>query len=544
MRRSRNIGLIAMALSTLLVLFQNCGDYRFSDLQPRVRGLSLKDVDLQTKKNQSVPFATTFSDGSVVGEVSFSKDTDSREIKTNGGTFTITNPSKFTGIYTPDKSFVGMDEVTIFATDVYGAAVPATVRVTVGNIVNLMQPALAVRGISCITCHSQIASNVITDYGAGHPWYFDFKSIDSYYFERVDDGHGSNGLNSIHLLNDSKLFVPKVALPAEFKTTFPDFANLNSLVDFVKKRFEGSANKAEQAVEVEDLKINLPTAQRLREVFGNPNQSAVYLPDTQHSPPLTGLLESADKKVFRINQLECDGDLFLDGSVVFTNARVKSLNGCRIYATGSVFVQGALISEPIGSSNDYNTQILSATSIWLGSGKMYNDQGNFCEIDSTTNLGTGWYYANRASLGCTDSANNSYKCDSLNGRMYHTRLRNSFSVNVAPTVSTLEALMGQKAWDSSNDGSMVVERFNVETVLGSPLRDASCEAAGRDVDFTRILLAAPYVNSRYKGDFEGAIIAEISLMSLGDFKFVFHDVFKTVSIFSLLESDELIKAKL
>src|SRR5580704_10473901 len=42
---------------------------------------------------------------------------------------------------------------------------------TTGTI-QAVKPALAVRALSCLMCHAQIHSNVITDFGSGDPQFF------------------------------------------------------------------------------------------------------------------------------------------------------------------------------------------------------------------------------------------------------------------------------------------------------------------------------------------------------------------------------------
>ncbi len=549
--RASRFTLITLSLAATLLLYQNCGEYDFSDLQPRVRGLSLKDVELQTKKDHPVPFATTFDDGTVAGEISFSKDPGNREIKTNSGTFTITDPVKFTGIYTPNSKFVGLDEATVFATDVYGAAVPATIRVSVGNILNLMQPALAVRGFACNNCHAQVQSNMLSDYGLGDPFYFTKER--TFYRDWVAPSNPTQQLGLINL-NGNKFYVPKADIRAEgldaFKAELPNrgWDSVKSLLDFVRKLYEPPQaynNKPEQFVELENLKIRLPTEQRIREVFGNPTVSSVYVPDTQDSVPLKGL-KSLGTNVFQVEQLECDGDLFLDGTVIFSNAHVKSINGCRIYTTGSVFIEGPLISEPVGNTTLHNTQILSAISIWKGHGMVFDAQGQFCETTGAFPPTKSWFLRS-GSTGCLEGGgNSSVKCDSLGVRLYHFYHYKAYASNIARDDQSLANLTRQKIWNSvPDDGVIASERAKLEAALNRPLRDASCEApVGRNVTYERLLLAAPYVSSRYYGDFIGAIVAESALMSLGNFKFQFDPVFRSVSTFSLLADDELIQATL
>lgn len=538
--------LLASSSVFVLLAFQNCSQVGFdagSALAGAMNtGGTMTSVTASTKKGKPVTFSAGTINGSFLGNLSFAQNTGQLQLSTANGTFKVLDPTNFLIEYTPNDDFVGTDEITVYATSGPSVYIPGHVKVIVGNILNLLQPALAVRGMSCITCHSSVASNVITDYGYGSSWYFDTASSDSFYADRLNDPttHEANGLATLSLLNSSKIFVPANApSPAAIQSLYPGD---NTLAKFIAARFtEGGITPASAVSEVASLKINLPTAARIRAVFNNPAGVSSYIKDTQNSPDLSGLVYDSVHNAFQVSNLVCDGDLYLSAPVIFDSATVQSVNGCRIYSTASIFIQGPLISSGYQGSANYNTQLLSSESIWLGGGKM-SSGGAFCDTDAS-NHAIGWYTSGNG-VDCSSSTYlNDARCDSLLNRAYQMQIRNTYSNNYS-TAAAMSQVFNVQVFGASGDGTVAVEKKQVEASLGHSLLDASCGSQKRNIAFSRLLLAAPYVNSRYYGDFSGAIISDAALMSLGTFKFSFDPIFKTVSTFSLLDQNELISGSL
>jgi hypothetical protein len=498
-----------------------------------VAAIALSSQTIYTKKNQPVTFNMTVTGG--VTSLSLANTQGVLSQTSTNGQLQIQDSKAGALQYNPGPEFVGTDTFTVYDIDASGKVVSATVTAVVGNIVNLMQPALAVRGISCITCHSQVASNVITDYGAGDPWYFDTKTNDSFYADRLDSG---NGLATLNLLKNSTLFVPKVAAP---NSVLSLSSTISSLADFVKFRFsQGSTNSASQVQEVANLKIMIPTQSRIQQVFGNPTKNSVYLKDTQLSPDLKGLNYDSTNNVFIINSMICDGDLYLNAPVLLQNAQITSVQGCRIYAVQSVFIDGALTSLPFDGSTNHNIQILSAESIWAGTGPLWKS-GKYCDVDSN-NKPTGWYTYGPG-FDCSSDSKNSSKasCDSFMLRTWASLTRNTLTRSNS-TSTSLDSILQTYGY-TGKDGLFELEKKSIEASIKDSLYDASCGSAGRGVPMNRILLAAPYINSRYNGNVSGAIISEAAIMSLGTFTFTFDPIFKSVSIFSLLTTNELVSVQ-
>jgi hypothetical protein len=84
------------------------------------------------------------------------------------------------------------------------------------------------------------------------------------------------------------------------------------------------------------------------------------------------------------------------------------------------------------------------------------------------------------------------------------------------------------------------ESILAEVFKMGPLLDAACEPQGREVAFERILLNAPIIHSRYKGDVSGTLIAEQAAMSLGNFKFSYDSIFSKVPVLPFLQANEFL----
>jgi hypothetical protein len=69
-----------------------------------------------------------------------------------------------------------------------------------------------------------------------------------------------------------------------------------------------------------------------------------------------------------------------------------------------------------------------------------------------------------------------------------------------------------------------------------PLEDSSCH--DESISFSRILINAPIVHSRYNGGFRGLVIAEFALFWQGKSSYEFDPVFKEVPVLPLLKNED------
>lgn len=418
--------------------------------------------------------------------------------------------------YTPPRGVKGITDSAIFYLfDKTQQAVPVTVTFSIlANPIVDLKPGLAARGLSCTVCHAQINANVITDFGHGSSFahsglgwakepYSDSvvsvfdksKPLDplagvASILEDIRTWESGKIMQTLHVPNavggESFNFQP---YPTYLRTLRPKFYELVTFAfsesgDLLSGALGGSYVRTPGTMGAvqgyNDIYIGAPTAADIKNRMTN--QSATH--DIQGSLQGMGWRSGVSKTYFTntASTVNCEGDVIVQGTVLVNMANIKTTKGCRIYATGPIFVQGNLnISSPTVDNSGSNLQLSSSVAIMMGIGTEAID------IRRTYALPT------RGDLG---------------------------GIGIMNTVS--------------------VEASNLGAVLQDAMRHNS-----RRVQFSRLLLNAPQVHSRYNDVFRGTIIAEIAVMSPGEFVYYFDDVFlnPNIEILPLLAGPKILKVR-
>jgi hypothetical protein len=444
----------------------------------------------------------------------------------------------------------------------------------VGNAVNLLQPALAIRGSGCITCHAEVHSNVITDFGYGgdgasRNYFFGQLAPDASYSWNTDmvygdqdalkaHGGGATGVGSWAYLNlmkngdgsGQKVYVPVASIPAGPAAA----TGASTLKGYIQHRLANSFyadSPTATVIEKSTFYIGAPTISRLQAVFQwNGATDGVagykYIPDAGGAA-LSGLAKVTGGTTYFKNNgtLVCEGDLMIEGAVYLNNATISTHKGCRIYATGSVFIYGPITYSTAGAGDftHRNLQISSTRSIIMGLGELWNG-ATHCE-NGSSDAGYWGYYtsqvANADSAGFTGQVRTDYfnaLRDSAKWRLY--------AIGSVPDAAVaVGAYHFRAAPMSGTDYSRSIYNEMMSSI--GQQKDAACRAEGRNVAYSRLLLNAPLVHSRYTGGFTGSIISEVGLMGLGlgaggtpRFKFDFDPVFQNVDILPLLKEQDFL----
>jgi hypothetical protein len=454
-----------------------------------------------TKLNTPSEFTLTAVSGEKLGGLILNGlSIDPASVSCQTGTVTAIPEFDFRFKYTPNFGYRGREVVTFLAKDSKQNIVKFNVTLVVDNPLQLIKPALAIRGMGCIQCHAQVKSNIITDFGFGSPFFFNSNMGGSWWKSGGLYGDHANTFSTMKLTSSVNVIVPTAALPTGIATA----TGTSTLARYIKAQLLLSTSADTRASLVQEkskIYIGAPTELNILQSFSMESATRLaYFKNSELAVPLTGL---SDQTTYFKNQgvLNCEGDLALRGPVYFNNLEVNSATGCRIYVIGSVFIFGPIVQSNL--SDIRNLQITSTHSINLGLGSMKKN-GVFC--DSTSR------YA-------TDTAN--YGVSSLKNRYV--------SFWTVPS-----QVIRSQSNASLFGGSVMAEASTIESKEGA-LLDASCRAEGRNVSFNRLLLNAPSVQSRYEGDIIGTIIAEYSIMSLGQFKFQYDEVFDKVPIFPFFD---------
>ena len=380
----------------------------------------------------------------------------------------------------------------------------------INEVINNMKPALAVRGTGCIMCHSQINSNIITDFGNGGDG-----NGNNYFFGGFSDRNLPAGLTNTRggsVYGDYDFSRGEdtnwgaATLGTNVKVIVPEASTLgldieeSSLANYLKKILKQNPNASSAEVqEVKSVYIGAPTADKIVSVSGVATGTLKYFPSKSGSA-LVGITKNSNYFTNQNNQtIVCDGDVVISGVLYLNRAKIKSDSGCRFYVTGSVLVTGPITY--IDATDKTNVQITSAKMVALG-------VGHRCD-------------PNNAGEDYSDSINERLTASySSNGRY-----SGFFTRNFGSPISMLYTLKADA------------------DLIGSNLKDASCGPEGRYVDFQRLMLNAPVVHNRYKGQYKGLIVAEIALLALKALKYEFDPVFSDpkVKILPLLKSSDFLE---
>lgn len=367
---------------------------------------------------------------------------------------------------------------------------------TVNLAINKIQPALASRATACLMCHASVASNVITDFGAGSPWFFGGtgitgNTVGGSFYGDFDYSTGSlTSWGTLRLSAGATVYVPHA------ETTGLNVAQptLASYLTYILQNSTVPTSRSAKVTELASLYIGAPTAARIRQVGSlDANTGLKFFPTGAESASFSGISLDPTGQFYRNSgTIVCDGDLVLDRTLWLTNATIATVSGCRIYDTHSVFITGPITYS--SSAGGENLQITSSAAVLLGVGH-----------------------------GC------------LNGDIYS----DSYTWRLNDTDPSHHAESMYTRSSSSPRQMLANIRLDADQ-LGSRLLDAGCTPEGRNVSFTHILINAPLVESRYNGGFNGSIIGEIVLMSRTDFQFSFDPVLLRTPILPLLSQDDFL----
>lgn len=562
-----------LALSAVVVSFQNCAPKEFTmdsaSITPlAVDDFKLKDQVVRTATNTPISWTAAWLGNREGYHYSFSKNSiESIKTLPGIGVVELTDSNTWALRYSPEFGFRGETKVPVFALGANNAIREAEVTLQVGNAVNLLSPALAVRASGCITCHAEVHSAFITDFGhggdgIGRNYYFgqmtssDLKWNDGlpygdhYAFYQNTEGTTFQGAWwSINMPKTAagegqKVYVPAAAIP----TGPSEKTGETSLRGYVQHRLNHSFyadSAAATVIEKNSIYIGAPTALKLKTAFNWSEPDEVrkykYVPD-ENGSPLSGLNVTAtgpaNGKFFtNTDILTCEGDLLLNGTVFFENLVVKTRKGCRIYATGSVFIYGSITYPLINPEySQRNLQISSSKAILMGFGSLFNGSTHCEEGDTSSAYFTYWSQREAWTEGLSPAEKAAYEAAVVDSAKYR-----------------LEYFWGLSGFffrADTRDGKVIQNEIYSEmlSTIG-PQKDAACRPEGRAQAFDRLLLNAPLIESRYAGGFKGSIIAEIAYMGLGlasnqsRFKFEFDSVFQNVDIFPLLKESDFLQVQ-
>jgi hypothetical protein len=345
-----------------------------------------------------------------------------------------------------------------------------------GSAFSDLKPALAVRGASCMICHASVKANMITDFGLGDDYFFGSK--DSSVNIRGDSmyfNHGNNRDSWQTGTISRSLIIPKTTLVKEL---FPgQFAILTG-----PERNKNSLTLAEYLranTAAGPMALHIGDIQEKSSIYiGAPTEAELKaLPDTANLDKI-GIVFKDGYYTNASPMMECDGDIVLKNTLFLNSVTMKiGKNGCRLYVAGTIFIQHMPIYDVSESGALPVVQMTSSSAILMG-----------------------------------------FNYSILENRLEHkpgNEIERVFFLRAGDPVKLHEKIL--------------TEAKKIENLMQ--------DAGDSHEEMKGLLLNAPEVYGRYKGQFTGAIIAELAFLRVGQFDFVFDEniVKDENGIFPLLE---------
>lgn len=366
----------------------------------------------------------------------------------------------------------------------------------VKEVLKTMQPTLAVRGAACLMCHADVRSSVITDFGHGDSFFLGgnkhFDKDQSWYNNLASTWQTAKQIKGT-------VYVPDVWMPNKAQQFLsPGSAAPMKLADALMTpympewQYDDVAGAQMTMIKVQpdagmpavaaksNITIRAPASEEITALA--PSILTTGAVRARGTEPVQLSVVPGGNIAYTTNDpdtaLECaDGDIVVRGTLYLRNLKLNASGGCRLYVTGTVFIEGAITYlDQTGTSN---LQITSSRAIIMGIGltqlqkRLINDHRGL------------------------ELAKLNYK------------------------------MLSQQIMDEAN-------------AIGT-LKDAKMPGVAREsIDFNGLLLNAPIVHSRYLGNVKGTIIAEAALFAVGAFHFEYDPVFTKTNVFPLLSQPILV----
>ncbi len=376
-----------------------------------------------------------------------------------------------------------------------------------GHTLKTMKPALAVRGVACLFCHADVRANVITDFGFGDPFYLGNDMA----LDGVDGSPQSWYNNDAHTWQSMKnlngtVIVPNQLIPQHVQdsmgVTTANGAPPMNIEGMLRMPYQATWNwdlqqdgsstlyaqqgqgsmlmkvqpQAGQAqvVSVKHILISSPSEADINSIAGGLATDLVIR--VGNRAPVQFVNVNGTSGTYIANDptqtLQCsNSDIVVRGTLYLRKLKLNATGGCRLYVTGSVFIEGNIFYSDSGATQ--NLQITSANAIIMG-----------------------------------------INHDHLVQRWNDRRL-----AAISDPLRNFDSRFQQIIDESVNIGS---------------LADAADASPRTSIDYHGLLLNAPIIEGRYLGSIRGTIISQLALFALENFHFVYDEVFSNVDVFPLL----------
>lgn len=409
-----------------------------------------------------------------------------------------------------------------------------------------MRPSLAVRGLNCLLCHANLASNVITDFGYGTPGFNPTMNNPAPTFFSTQEAYNNqrNTWQTASITNGS-VYIPKIQIPAAQADTMfgvaqdvtmkqiMEMPNLNGSPASMASVITPPAGQ-DAVIELSRIQISYPSqSEILALVPAAASSQSLYVgpaasPKASASSAVSGLAISSNGSFVRNGSgpVTCYGDIVVKGTLFLKNLNlVTDNNGCRIYASETVFIQGPILYAS-GPSTP-NLQITSPRGILMGlSLPRMGDSGLPSPVRIASFLD-----------------NNLDPLDTKGGNF--ARFAQNSEAFYAPDADPVARaqFFDNLVLDGRKIGSELLDSYD-STLIGNPPPGSSVVGGRLSIQYKGLLLNAPHVHSRYDGSIQGVIVSDIAMFLLSsntsNAHFTYDPIFSQVPILPALTTQILV----
>ena len=408
-----------------------------------------------------------------------------------------------------------------------------------------IKPALAIRAGACIACHAVIHGDFITDFGFGNRYFFgrgmyrlpsdtqDTKANPTQSFYGVWPATGGSSFN-LTTQDQGKFIVPRAQLIGYLDgsdSTVKDFlVSKNLLSPSLTANIEERSKITIAAPTSDDIKNLIPLTSA-QEIVLSPYFKTLWVtPSTTFSGFQLKFSANGRSSYYITNQsvLNCFGDVIVDGTLFLNKVQVNTdANGCRLYVTGSVFIQDVVTYVGQNASVG-NLQVSSARAVIMGMSTL-NTRMQYAEGLAGADSVTTHLQFNQLIAADRD------KIDGLTDDAGYFKTRS----NGGKVIGYLRDLDRGGVWYADPNSGLTDKQVSDCTSCSDSSFKYSLpniDIVSRTVNFRALVLNAPVVMSRYLGEFHGSVIAEFALFKLEGLEFFADPTLTDVTILPLVNS--------
>ena len=444
------------------------------------------------------------------------------------------------------------------------------------NPFGTLEPVLAVRNTACIMCHAQINGDLITDFGSGNQF---FMATDDIANHPLQTAYGP--FNSRHFIEGGatwsassimgNVYVPNVAIKdsriiASYTAAgnslsaaglmLPDFLNstfLNPLagtspISLIPKTTSTDITVAGlrgSFVGRQTIWIDAPSEDEIKDleqgigaevVLSKPAAVVYKGASTDVIKNMLAVQSKTTYKLYMTNSgtVKCKGDIIID-SVLFLNNLVldTDANGCRLYVTGTVFIQGPVTYL---NGGDSNLQITSSRGIIMGMRALSSRLKQAATPLAVGGVRQGWTDADELTLN-EAIFNDRDSVDGLTNDAGPFQVMTNATGDVIATMDDFD----DQVWAPTAGYTTVPDPNTCDGTAcnvmwtGNLPNEATQALYRKTINYSHLLLNAPTIQSRYWGIFQGVVIGENVLFAVNNFQFAKDPLMFRTSLLPLIE---------